>query len=543
MEDHNSNLQAIGDDFYESLSDLTFNSRPIISSLTEIAQENVNAAQFITSAVEKRIEKATPNQKLFAFYLLDSISKNIGSPYTLLFGANLFQTFTQAYLLVNDETRLKFISLFKTWKIAKNLSGLPLFPQEPIDKIERFLIKASSIYQQQQQLPSIPNILTRVNKLVELTTKRSLTSHDDNIKSKLELINQLKFALESNSVPESSLPIVSKQVEDMMKQEEELLRRSATPVPNLSNLLPIPSVSNVLPSSLPTPSNSNVINTNPINTNPINTNPINTNPINASNNKNPLGLLNNIINLKKPKPKTDLNSLITTLKKTGLVKEEKSIPSNSLLKSLLIKKEESNFNFNNKNLFNLDPANEFKLIFIKNYPNKCGQCGKRFNDNEKGLNLRREHLDWHFRMNKKLKDGFIPQSKIWYLDDEDFVNFRDDEIFNKEEDEDIKEEKVEEVKKYVIVPQNSDMSCICGICKETIKAEYDDELGEWIWMNSIENKGKIFHFNCFSEANNTLINIVKRNREEEEEESKKKPNLKGLDMTLLKNLIKTTEKA
>ena len=52
-------LDAIGEDFYSSLNDLTFNSRPIISTLTIIAQENVQAAPYITRSVERRIEKVS----------------------------------------------------------------------------------------------------------------------------------------------------------------------------------------------------------------------------------------------------------------------------------------------------------------------------------------------------------------------------------------------------------------------------------------------------------------------------------------------------
>lgn len=57
--DTTKELENIGEDFALALTDLTNNSRPIISSLTILAHENINAAEYITKAVEKRIEKVS----------------------------------------------------------------------------------------------------------------------------------------------------------------------------------------------------------------------------------------------------------------------------------------------------------------------------------------------------------------------------------------------------------------------------------------------------------------------------------------------------
>lgn len=51
--------EAIRQDYLYSLKELTFNSRPIITNLTVIAQESVSHAQAITKAIEEHINKVS----------------------------------------------------------------------------------------------------------------------------------------------------------------------------------------------------------------------------------------------------------------------------------------------------------------------------------------------------------------------------------------------------------------------------------------------------------------------------------------------------
>ncbi|KAK9434074.1 hypothetical protein V1505DRAFT_361265 [Lipomyces doorenjongii] len=146
-----TDLEAIRQDYITSLDDLTFNSRPIITNLTIIAQENIQAAEVITRAIEEHISKCAPSSKLPALYLLDSICKNVGSPYTLLFGRNLYRTFTDAYTLVNDGIRRKMHELFQTWKQPSMTTGQSLFNQEPLRRIENYLMKAQTALIELQQ--------------------------------------------------------------------------------------------------------------------------------------------------------------------------------------------------------------------------------------------------------------------------------------------------------------------------------------------------------------------------------------------------------
>lgn len=134
-------------DYYQHLLGLlTLNLRALITELTTLADKFVDHAPEIVALIEERIRKCLPQYKLYSVYLLDSICKNIGSPYNVIFGLKLYQTFTQTYLVVTDTpTRQNLINLFKTWTKAKSSLGLDLFPAATIDKIEQFIIKATSL--------------------------------------------------------------------------------------------------------------------------------------------------------------------------------------------------------------------------------------------------------------------------------------------------------------------------------------------------------------------------------------------------------------
>lgn len=147
-------------DYYQHLlSSLTLNSRTLITELTTIAERNTDQASEIVDIIEERIKKCLPQYKLFTVYLLDSICKNIGNPYNLLFGSRLYKIFTETYLVVTDTpTRQNLINLFKTWTNGRTNSGLELFPAKVIQRIEQFIIRATSISQTNQ--PSLPLKLT-----------------------------------------------------------------------------------------------------------------------------------------------------------------------------------------------------------------------------------------------------------------------------------------------------------------------------------------------------------------------------------------------
>lgn len=81
--------------------------------------------------------------------------KNVGTPYTLFLGRNLYTIFLNAYSLVNNQVRRKLDEMLKTWKepVPGSLDPRPVFPAETIRPIENALIKArtAAVQAQQQQ--------------------------------------------------------------------------------------------------------------------------------------------------------------------------------------------------------------------------------------------------------------------------------------------------------------------------------------------------------------------------------------------------------
>lgn len=155
----------VAEDYRKALEDLTMNSRYEISNLTVIAKENTEHALAISEALKNHIKQTSPAKKLPAFYVLDSVVKNVGTPYTLFFGRQLYSTFMEAYALVDNNVRRKMDEMLKTWKepVPGSIDTRPVFPPEVTRPIENALIKArtSAVQAHQEHLRSQQQLLGR----------------------------------------------------------------------------------------------------------------------------------------------------------------------------------------------------------------------------------------------------------------------------------------------------------------------------------------------------------------------------------------------
>ena len=548
------------EEFKTTLDGLTFNSRPIITTLTQLAEEHMSLAQEFVGLIENRLEKCVPSQKLFTFYVMDSICKNAGSPYTIYFSKNLHKLFRKTYLLVDNQTRTKMISMFKTWMVPLPAGDL-MFDHSSLNSIENFLIKASALHQKSATPPAIQqhtahngpagsnitvkSLLSDIDKLALITQSKLVSTPDDaKLQAKVAILKQLRQELQKERLAPEFLSQVHQQLKQIFAQEhqqqQQQQQQQQLPLQNNSQFLPPSSQGSV----------NNDMSRGSLQANGNNGSmfggslQFNAPFLNQLTNSNRLNKLSSLVNMLREKEllhepgEASITTLAAKLEPEFDSSKTVQLPSYSLLQDILgdleAQRQTQNLDILNASVLQLSqqfvlndnhPITEKLVHFLyRAKPNKCSICGKRFGNTLEEKELEIQHLDWHFRVNKKIKgiqsntttSTKVIQSRNWYLDENQWADFKEEDIIATDIDTgaaeqqptfaDNREDSTDAIytklrNKYIVVPDYAtDMKFQCLICTESTYGKYDEDLGEWIWSNCVQVGDKFFHATCYYEA-------------------------------------------
>ncbi|EZF31005.1 hypothetical protein H101_05364 [Trichophyton interdigitale H6] len=585
----------VAEDYKNSLEDLTSNDKFQISNLTVIAKENTEHAMAISRVLENHIRNTPPSQKLPALYVVDSVVKNVGTPYTLFLGRNLYQTFMNAYTLVDSQTRKKLDEMLKTWKepVPGSLDPRPVFPAEITRNIENALIKArtAALQQQQsrsqqeamtlgrgigtpppiwrntptppqggpryppgygynnQQMPSnghgypnqppynqppqepinLASLHRDVDSLI-MSVRLEFTANPLNtaVQQKLKALLDLQNILQQQRLPDAQL----KQIRDQVSQ---LSASSAKPTPP-------PPAPAALPAHIPNPA---------VSTPPIGTVPAQAPQPNLQALLNPNTLAELIkATAQKPtptqqtqpytqpavpppslaaavQPPTSLaeSPLIASLRARGLLPPATGTPTTTPPNLPFIIPGQPAYtpvpaNTNSQGVKIKVPMTSASIriprpnlisCLYEDKPNRCGTCGRRFVSTQEGKDKKARHLDWHFKTNLRINEAAKrSQNRSWYLDERDWIKFREfeDDIgaddasvaARKSNSEDASGKKTEQ-QRWIHAPNDATLrNTPCPICQENFESTWFEEAQDWIWRDAIKVGNRIYHASCYAEV-------------------------------------------
>ncbi|KAJ2846959.1 mRNA 3' end processing factor, partial [Coemansia erecta] len=178
--------KALYRDYRGALGKLTFNSKPIINDLSKKAEANLADAETIIMAIEQHLRFSVPKLKLPAFYLLDSILKNVGGMYVSLMHGRIGKIFVEMWKSVDDEVRAKMERTLKTWRHGFEGGYKNLFPDFVLHQIEEDIarLKARATGTNSgQPLPAAngDSVLDNLTSMQSYSKKRALEQRQKSI--------------------------------------------------------------------------------------------------------------------------------------------------------------------------------------------------------------------------------------------------------------------------------------------------------------------------------------------------------------------------
>ncbi|KAF7776009.1 hypothetical protein Agabi119p4_4402 [Agaricus bisporus var. burnettii] len=496
-------------DYSSRLDQLQFNSRPVIQSLSFYAQDYSRYADIVAQCLDSHIRKVPPWMKLPAFYLLDAISKNVYEP------------------MVDDGTRSKMDEMLLTWRTGAP-NGKELFGLGPQMAIER------GIWGDQAG----PGQITKTQVMSELNfalqaKERAIQANPNDIATKhhIQVLLQLRSLVEAG-VSQEELTQILTQLRGMIRssaaqppvpsQPQWSVPQLPSPAPNTYPSVPtgFPSVSSAFPAAK-TEATQSILP------------PASVSTSSTSVDTAQLNITNILSSLMKSGLVSSSAEDPTALKTESVESEEAKSASSSMedmnaikeaqvdyRKRILAEKMEAHLVENSLD----DPHVPIPDLLYDYLSLQCQQCGMRYPDTTLGKKRLEDHLDLHFKQNRKLNQSFgRGHDRSWFTSVEDWVqelstgqSQRSLRTRDADEKVAVPTEKVRSQtnlkSQYVTVPPGDEAKPLsCAICKEVLQIEFLEDEEEWVWRNAVKKDDRVYHATCHAEAAaaNNLVSRLK----------------------------------
>lgn len=512
-------------EFTTRLSELQVNSRPMIQNLSMMAQDYSRFAEIVAQSLEEHIRRVPSWMKLPAFYLLDAISKNVYEPYARHFASFVIPLFLETYGQVDEITRNKMEEMLLTWRTGSP-SGKELFGVPPQIAIERgvwgdgaanynaFSLSTSRVTkaqvlseleytlgQKERGLQANPYDTMSQNHVNVLHQLRRLVEAGVSQEELQQILGQLRALVRQVPPPTSTAPSSTATWPSQVQQYPTSLSSMAYPPPSSTSSATRPYANAAYPNGrfAKIGSSSTSVST--------------TSP--------PAISSDNIANLLSTLLKAGVVSASATPEGTAASSREDEKDSQNAMTVDLERESLRSYRkyilSQKMQLTSLDISRKrpdiAKFLYGQS-TSQCKQCGVRFSDTVIGKKRMDDHLDMHFRQNRKATQNVgRGHNRSWFISIEDWLHDLPRDIKGKgREDgsrlynargaaEEVAKRDAELRAQYVVVPAGDEAKLVsCPICKELLKSEFLEDDEDWVWKNAIKKDSKVYHATCYAEA-------------------------------------------
>ncbi|KAF9569307.1 hypothetical protein CPC08DRAFT_701807 [Agrocybe pediades] len=535
-------------DYNQRLTELTFNSRGLIQHLSMLAQEYSRYSDIVAQCLEAHIRRVPPWMKLPAWYLLDAISKNVYEPYARKFSGFVVPLFLETYPLVDSNTRSKMEEMLLTWRTGSP-SGKELFGVQQQVAVERGVWGNGASGSSSANFHSGPGIITKSQVLSELQftlgqKERALQAnpYDTLSQNHIAVLNQLRMHVEAG-VSQDELRQILGQLRNLVKNSPPPVAQLPPPPPPQPLPPTVPPAWSQQPTFPPHMPPSNIASTStapfipPLPVAPVvnNAQP----PAQPAQPPAPAVTADSINNLLSTLIKAGVVSTNGTPTGAGATAKEQASPEDSAeetarteAKDAIIRGHREAILAESVNLLTLESVASSRIVdfLYERQGLQCKQCGIRFPDSKSGKKEQDDHLDMHFRQNRKANENLgRGHSRSWFIGVDDWIQDVSVDVkgkgrahgsgrFNAKAAvaaEKAKQEADLRAQYVVAPPENENQVISCPICKESLALEFLEEEEEWAWRNATKKDGKVYHATCYAEAMASTNTLAARLRTEQ----------------------------